>query len=498
MQKHFLTIAFTVVLHLVLFSPSVAQQPLLGISNSNYAGTHGLYLNPAFLADSRYKVYVNLATVDGFATNTYTGYAAPFSPWQLVTDRVPAQYKNADGSVDFKGEYIRENRNGKPKQGSIGAEIRGPSFLLKLNAKSSLAFSTRLRQYAQASDVSENFAHLLKTGLDAYSFIGELNRDNQFNVNFNSFAEIGLSYAQVLTEQDGHFLKGGLTVKRLVGLYSAHFINRGTDYRVVADPLDPTQTVLQVDRLSAQYGYIDPDSYSNSFSGKWLTGSGAPGNGWGFDLGFAYENRPSNDGQYQYRIGLALTDIGGISYDNPQFVRSYDITRQNLTFNPADYEDVNDGEDLVNVLEDVLQLQNETPRTSFFSGLPTALNATFDYRILPNLYANVTWIQSVKSKSSIAMRQSSLLAITPRFEMKWVEVALPLSLINDYGSLVAGAMLRVGPLLVGSDSLGGLFNIGTPYGADVYAGLSVPIFSKQPPPSQGPKARRQRGKPRSS
>jgi outer membrane protein OmpA-like peptidoglycan-associated protein len=37
-------------------------------------------------------------------------------------------------------------------------------------------------------------------------------------------------------------------------------------------------------------------------------------------------------------------------------------------------------------------------------------------------------------------------------------------------------MVKLGPLFVGSDNLMGAFNMGQPFGADVYAGLTMPIF----------------------
>ncbi|MES2730691.1 MAG: DUF5723 family protein [Bacteroidota bacterium] len=492
---------------LLLPRAASAQQPLLGISNSNYAGVHGLFLNPSSIADSRYKLYVNLFTVGASATNTYAGYNAPFSPWQLMMGKVPAQYKNADGSVDFKGTYIKENLNGKPKQGSLGFDFKGPSFMVRLNSKSSIGLTTRARQFVQVNHLSENFARLLKTGIDEDALLNKVNKDNQFNLNVNAFTEIGVSYARTLVEQQAHFLKGGLTVKRLAGMYSGHLINLGTTYQVTKNPNNPLQSVLKIDQLSAKFGYVDPDYFSNQSVGAgWLTGKNAPGAGWGFDLGFTYEFRPEEKkdelNKYKYRIGLAITDIGGITYNNQQYVRKYDILRQNVTIDPSKHSDVSSGDGMIDMLKEELKLGTEPYQTSIRSGLPTAMNLTFDYQVNKLFFLNVLWMQGLRGSESIAMRQNSLLAVTPRIETKWAEISIPLAFINSYHNFTIGTMVRVGPLMLGSDNIGGLFNMGSPYGSDVYAGLCVPLFkgkSKEPKldtPAKPAKATKQAAKPK--
>ncbi|MBC7922343.1 MAG: OmpA family protein [Ferruginibacter sp.] len=489
---------FAILLGFLLSGHAEAQQ-LLGIANSNYAGTNGLYLNPASIADSRQGFYFNLFTVDVHATNTYVAYDAPFSPWQLLRDEVPAQYRNADGSVRFREEYVRENLNGNPKLASVGGEVRGPSFALKLTPKSSLALTTRLRSAFQANNVSENVAGLLKTGIDDPSLLNTLNADNRFAVNTNAFAEVGFTYARVVLDRETHFLKAGATVKRLVGVYSGHLINRGASYRIERDPTDPSQSLVRIDNFSAQYGYVEQDAYDtdrNPVGLDWLTGNGAPGAGWGFDLGFTYEYRPEMDkyhytmdgedrvdagkNKYKYRVGVALTDMGGIRYRNPTYVRSYDVTRNDRTIDPNEFAEADDADEVRAVLERQLGLQNLPYETSFRSGLPTAFNVNFDYRLTGKLYANLTWIGGLRGKEAVAMRQNAGLALTPRLEMKWLELAFPLSLMNNYRTFALGAAVKLGPVFVGSDNLGGLFNLGTPYGANVYAGVAIPFYQRKP------------------
>jgi hypothetical protein len=85
-------------------------------------------------------------------------------------------------------------------------------------------------------------------------------------------------------------------------------------------------------------------------------------------------------------------------------------------------------------------------------------------------------MQSLRGKGVVGMRQFSSVAITPRLEMKWLELAFPISLMDNYSNLAIGAAVKMGAFYIGSDNLAGVTGIGKAYGANVYAGLSVPIF----------------------
>ena len=98
---------------LTLTSLPVAAQNFLGISTGTASGTHGLYLNPASIADSRHKVYFNLGTVGLHVNNNYARWNAPFSVFNAVLGKVPADWKNSDGSTNFQPLNFKEILPGK-------------------------------------------------------------------------------------------------------------------------------------------------------------------------------------------------------------------------------------------------------------------------------------------------------------------------------------------------------------------------------------------------
>ncbi|MCY7349097.1 MAG: DUF5723 family protein [Cytophagaceae bacterium] len=485
-------ILFLFMLGILLVSLRATAQNFLGISTGTASGTHGLYLNPASIADSRHKVYFNVGTVGLHVNNNYARWNAPFSVFNAVLGNVPTDWKNTDGSTNFQPINFKEILDGKPKNGSIGVEVRGPSVMLTLTDHTAVALTTRLRAAGQVTGANQELLSLFRAGFNASNLWNVTNVDNRFNVNANVYGEIGASLAQVLTPLDTrHFLKVGATAKYLSGFYSGHFQNRGLNYRVTPSPTNPSQGILLVEKIDAEFGYSTQTSLDGGFSLSKFLGSKIPGHGWGFDAGLVYEFRPLIDeyrapgggddveeDKYRFRIGLALLDMGRIYYSDPTNVRGYTVQRTNKQFTEQDFNEVSGSDELVSVLEKKLGLKPSEAKTSFNSGLPTALSLNLDWRLGNEFYVNVAYLKDLHAPGDIAMRQPTVFAITPRLSAAgFLELSLPLVWIND--AFAPGMALRLGPVFAGTDNLlGVLGSVKTlaPQGTDVYVGLAVPIL----------------------
>jgi hypothetical protein len=79
---------------------------------------------------------------------------------------------------------------------------------------------------------------------------------------------------------------------------------------------------------------------------------------------------------------------------------------------------------------------------NFKSVLPMAFQASVDYNVKPNVYVSGLWVQNLISQSAFGMKAESYIAVTPRYEHKWYEISVPLSLMNRYRSPAIGL---VGP-----------------------------------------------------
>lgn len=470
---------------LLAFSENGNAQQMMGLASSNYAANNGIYTNPAFIADSRHRFSFHLATANVNVSNNYVHYKGPESLYQMFKE-----------GRDLESDYLEVVKNDRPKMFTSLLEFRGPSVMVAVTNKHSFAITTRVRGSIHANNVSADAAHLLMATKNRDQLLDKVKDNNEFSLNANVNAEVGVTYAQVVLDEEKHFAKAGITVKKVMGMYSGYFINQGMNFKVTERtyPTNPpvNYSVVEIERMQAGFGYNNGDYINNVTPEKlfgWFTDGNAPGNGWGADIGFVYEFRPDiakyryeidgkdrinhRQNKYKFRLGAALLDVGSVRYKNPEFTRSYKADITNRELNLDNFENAETADDYSNVVINALGANAFDYSTSFSSGLPTALNLNFDYRIWKKLYLNAMVLHNLRGKYAVAMRYNSSFSVTPRFETGMLEVALPLSLYNNYSTPGAGAMVRVGGFFVGSDNIGGLFNIGQPYGANLYLGLSV-------------------------
>ncbi|NML64247.1 hypothetical protein HHL22_03415 [Hymenobacter sp. RP-2-7] len=462
-----------------------AAQGWLGLALSNYGGTNGAYLNPSALADSRLSAYLNLGGASASFYNSYLQLNLPQKPWEK--------------GFSFRKAYLVEQPGGSgPQFATATADVRLPSLMLTLGPRSAVAFSSRVRGFAQATGVSYSLAQLARYGLGEANQLGLADRlltDNSFNLEANAYHEFALSYARTLTPNTTHFFKGGLTFKYLVGLGGGYVRNEGVQFRV----LDKNTVELQSRQLS--YGLTDFNLYGQSgFKAGDLYGAQQLGRGFGADLGLTYEWRPDYaryeydmDGRtrpdetrnkYRLRLGVALTDLGALGYNSAQHVRQGQLAgTATVRLGQLDTLTFRTLQSVENTAQRLVGLSSTS--REFTTYLPAALRLTADYHLAGPFYAGLLWTQSLLPASSLGSHTPSLLALAPRVEFSRAELAVPVVWANGYRQLQVGAMLRVGPLVLGSDNLGGLLGITSARGADVYFGLALALRRYRPRDKDG-------------
>ncbi|HYG15755.1 MAG TPA: DUF5723 family protein, partial [Bacteroidia bacterium] len=412
-------------------------QNWIGYANSNFAGTNGLYLNPSTIVDSRHGAYINFFGNGTNAYNNYISFSGDHSLFKYLTTK--------DTSLKITDANIRENLNGKDKVVNFSNELRGPSFLVSLHPRHAFALSVRNRTYVQAVDISQPIARMIRWGLDentpAFEGAGqlaydELYRQTRFNININSFMEAGFTYAAVVYNRDQHFIKAGITYKYMAGLYTFYFKNDGGSGVSING-----EDSLTFENNNISYGYVNEALYTNNGGNSpdmsVLFGPNRIGKGYGLDLGVTYELRPSHssykfemdgkqrtdkeENKYKLRFGATLMDVGRIRYSNTQYVQnnvlaknkvvqwgSLDTTKQ--IFDNMD--SIPEGQSVFHRFDEAVSrvFGFDGRSNEIISKLPTALNIQVDYKIRDNIYVNLMWLQGLRKKGSIGMRQFSMLA----------------------------------------------------------------------------------------
>lgn len=418
-----------------------AQQQYAGYRSSNYTGVNGVFFNPASIADSRYNWDLNILAINvGGANNNV-----------LLNGKAATYY-------DLDDDYLDRllQKNGSRKINAFAnTDILGPSFMLKVNPKTSFAISTRLRVLSNVKDFDGTLAQGIETSASNSSFPYNISVSNRQSYTINAWYDLGLSMGRILSDKGKHFFKAGITVKYIAGM--------GNNY-------------VNINELN---GTMNKDGsgnyYLSSTTASLTTGVGgrsfddrlakdifkAPSTGVGGDLGFIYEYRPDwsntnwlNHDKYKFRVSVALMDIGFIRYKvNPLYSSSYAVLVA-----PAQQLYVrNLAKKSVTELKSYFDENPYFTDTRDISGkynveLPATLQAGIDWNLGKRFYVDLSGQIALHDDDNYqnAYYQHNI-TLTPRYEGKFFGVYVPVN-YNTLSDFNAGLSLRVGPLFVGSGS----------------------------------------------
>src|ERR1700761_5593912 len=178
-------------------------QSFVGYGYDNYAGVNALILNPSSIADSKFKVNVNLFSISALAGN---------NAYEMDRSRLfSLKFSNLN---EGNGFYKSANTDYKNLYANL--DILGPSATINLTSKDAVGITTRLRVIGNEYNLGDPLFRL--TGIADPAFYN-LNIENRsLQVKANAFAEAGLTYARVLWRDDKSEFKLGITGKYVVGL----------------------------------------------------------------------------------------------------------------------------------------------------------------------------------------------------------------------------------------------------------------------------------------
>jgi len=445
------------------FSIFSRSQSYLGYYHDNYAGVQSVLFNPASIVDSNFRTDINLFSASVMGTNDYYGVN--------VLDLFKGGY-----NLETDAKFFESNSNNFV----LNADIMGPSFMFNIKPKHSIALFTRARAVINIHDINGEVFNQLT---DDFSATESFNlAAGNFNMTGNSWGELGLSYAGVFFNKGKHFLKGGLSLKYLQGIANTYTQgNNVTMNYEYNSALPVTNTIATTGTLT----YGGNKDFSDSFDSLDFDSKSS---GIGGDLGLVYEYRPefnnSTENKYKLRLGLSVTDIGSIKYDDNE-QKMYDL---NKTVTEAQYENANSLGDFLDANYTVIE-----SKKSVKTVLPTALHANLDWNFFRKFYVNVNGDINMTDKKALnSSAIANTVSVTPRYESKWFSFYVPLNYM-DYRGFQAGAGFRAGPLFVGSGSVITNLVSDESKGFDVHMGLKIPIYkgkakvkTETPPPAPAP------------
>lgn len=471
-----------------VFSAAKAQE-MFGIANSNYAGTNGVYLNPSSMVSGRLKYDVNVLTLGATVDNNYIYEPKDqlkFFGFKRIIDNTK-KGKKGIGFTDEKNFDI--NDLSKAYSGYFSSTVRFPSVLFSFKENYFHVMLLNARTVFSAADIPAPIAKFVyeDQGI-AYPALQQRTLNfKDFKFDMVSWLESGISYGRPIIGKGNHFLSGALTVKYLQGLPSAYLTSDASS--ISLDTTGFTDTVF-INKANIGYGY----AYNEDDNGTDVI----KGHGFGFDFGLTYEYRPESqqhkyeiDGQtvndpsqnqYLFKVGLSFIDLGKIKFKDGS---THSLKANNLVISEYDTVNFDDVTDFDTTLSNYAYNDPNKSYTgkTFDMALPHAMSLQVDFHAWKGAYANLTWINAIKNDGP-GPNANSTLALTPRYEWKNYEVAMPMSFYK-YEKFRLGLAFRVWGLVVGSDKLGALLKLSDLSGMDAWISLKVPITKERVRDSDG-------------
>jgi hypothetical protein len=452
-------------------------QDFLGYNYSNYQTAGGMIFNPASIAESRYRVNVNLFSTNiGFTNNAYSV-------------NVNSLVSNIDNIKEGR-DYSKMHGSGA-KNIHINIDMLAPSFMIDFGKKiGSIGFSSRLRSLVSIDGVESQFIDMLGNASHS-DYLDQRITMKKLRLNVHTFADAGLTYARTVWETDQHLVKAGVTGKILFGLggSSVHI----DDLAIKIHPnIDDEQDEIFDEfrgKLTAVYsknidqllmGEIDMENFFDEQVSKSV----------GFDLGVEYEwyqngrqpaattdstvKRKKKFTPYTVKVSAAITDIGSLKYKPAENVGSYAFNGENKSVSDLDApEGVDAFSDYIDYLKTQGIIADDKDLSTYRMKLPTALRLNVDWNAYKIFYVNAGTILNLTAASSFAAKYPSQIYITPRVEFSFGGVYSPVS--AGAGNVNWGIGFNVGGFFIGSSSIISNFVKSNISAMDIHFGFAVPI-----------------------
>ncbi len=441
----------------------VKAQEQLGLKISNYSGVNSFALNPAWAVGGPLGWDVNIVSLGVFIEQDYT-YGQNGSlikvlknGAEFITDETATDGTSTTTAVPF---YFQEKSNYDVHHNAF---VMAPSFMANIKGHT-VGLTLQARTWLSGYNIDGDLGYANVS--DTMIYVGEI---DPFQVGAMAWGEIGLNYGRNIISNKNMQVNVGGSLKFLLGYEATNISNNS------ATGVSRANDAITVDPADISISYAS--NYTND------GGYGFQRNGFGIssDVGVTFVKlNPKQDKQhYKWKLGVSLLDVGRVVYGKNANDYSF-VSSDVSTFAGDAFENIQDANGVIDAINANANTSSaQLTDTKFNMWTPMALSVQFDAPLIDRLYVSGTAVLGMRFKGA-AIERSDIIAVTPRFETKWFEWGIPLSLYrwNDFNM---GTYLRMGPLTIGTESLNNLVIPSQFEGADVYLSLKVnsAMFKKQ-------------------
>jgi len=425
----------------VVYTTTVQAQERIGLRLDNYQGINSIFLNPANSSNQKLNWNLNLVSAGVFGETDY-GFLENSSFSNSTKKTIINRADIGEGAMPDLNQFVVldfDNSDSR-KFAEVNAFVTGPSFMGHLDNHHFGAF-INYRFHAADQNIDRDLGYYTNRRIPLTDSI----MLDKTQISGMLWREIGGHYAHSIETSFGEISVGG-NLKYLSGMEAISF--------------ETTRTAelkrLSPDEVSSETANILLRGTTSAFDLGDDFGKSAKGSGFGVDIGLSMVFSDYED-DYKLKLGLAINDIGSITFD--QGVEGHAFQSNNQTiYNKQDYLQLTGIRDLIfrasnNILGDPAASLDPAIST-FKMGLPTSLVLNADYKVMEQVYVGAALVQRLP-KSQIGLERSNLLAISPRYESKWIGASLPVTMVN-YDKVHVGMSLRLAYLTIGTDQLGTL------------------------------------------
>lgn len=443
---------------------SGAQQ-FIGLTTNNYPAIMQLPSNPALVNNALNGAEVNILSGNVLAGN---------NAYQV------------SGSWLIKGDFEKEAREGyeysrmsnnQRKRAWANVDIMGPSASFTIKKQYQVGIYTRARAIVNAGNLNTEQFNVYTNENDP-QYYNHTFTLKKIGASAHAFGEVGVTLGKMIRDDEYYKFGAGVTIKYLIGFAAINAFASELSYQRIGDSI-----MYAKGDLTALYTY-------NTVSGQTGDlGQRAGRGGLGFDIGIQYAYHPyvelNKKDIYLYKIGISITDIGSVGYVGDNGSGAYNLNATKTDLDKLEFADADQQEYGVFLNRQaeagIIKVQEEGSK--FRIGLPTAFRANLDYNAGGGFFISVNTLLNMKGSNGSIFRPGYVgyLNITPRVDLNFLKFGLPITLMR-YRSLNMGAVMYLGPLFLGSNTLISAIAGQNISNIDVYTGLAFKLTKRDKTP----------------